>query len=1150
METTEQLERFISLRTRKDFRGRLLDRGAAWSLMRQEGALPQDAPPFGASIDTDLADYGFSILRAALALKEAAGSADISQKGFEHAAKAFEALVRNEAPDHPERGFYRAIAGTAYHLAGYSAIAYSIFHQRENGENISPAEQALTFLVLRDLGGLRDFTSSWLQNDMNSDESLAAALKGNAIDEEDAISIILNSTVCRGLSYFDFALQTGDDALVVTAKNIFKDGVKLAGDASVITMWWLLRLCLSLITDLWEDSLHVNLPKTPPAGGGANYTNARELFLVSLYARKTAEVELWPSQVEAARRAGNVTDDMVVALPTSAGKTRVAEIAALMTLSTQKRVLIVTPLRALSAQTERSFRKTFAPLGFSVSSLYGASGVSAGDEDALRSKDIIISTPEKLDFALRSDPSLIDDVGLIVLDEGHMIGPTEREIRYEILVQKLLLRPDAAERRIVCLSAILPDGEQLNDLTAWIRHDVEGGPVKSSWRPTRQRFGTLTWHAPSAKLKFDLENDGPFLAKFVEEVPARGRQKKSLPRDAKDLSLFAAWKFAEQGKRTLIFITQANWVEGFGEVALDLVNRGYLPSLLENPATIQRALEVGREWLGDGHPAVESLKIGLAIHHGGLPKPFLRELELLLSNGTLKVIAASPTLSQGLNINAAVLLVPYLVRSGALITGEEFANVAGRAGRAFVDVEGLILHVIFDKHAYRLNQWKELVASAKSRTLQSGLFQIINEIIQRLADNGTLEREDAVEYLMNSREGWTEVAGNDDEGEEDGREPLDHLVEKLDATVLGLIEAFDAESADLPRLLDEALRGSLWQRQIAREKEGTQNNHRVVLAARARLIWNTTTPAARKGHYAMGVGLEAGLALDAMADELAGLLDQADLAAIQGNEENLSVALIGLARRLLTIRPFAPSAQNPLPGNWEEILQAWITGVDVNVIGPDNMSVVEEVFSYRLVWALEALRTRRVSQGWTPEIVAGGGAGSLETGVPQMMMSMLIRAGLPSRRAAMAAVRTGEANFVDISGMQEWLKSKKIVALTKAGNWPTAETAALWQRFHYEALSGPAHRWEVEKSIRFLNLPPEAARPPAGRPYRIEINDPSGEVWVCTPDYQRLVRLKKLIFNNPQPSFYSAHFVEGDKNVHLQRFGRGAPTWIDDGLED
>jgi hypothetical protein len=59
---------------------------------------------------------------------------------------------------------------------------------------------------------------------------------------------------------------------------------------------------------------------------------------------------------------------------------------------------------------------------------------------------------------------------------------------------------------------------------------------------------------------------------------------------------------------------------------------------------------VGREWLGDNHPAVVCLKAGVVLHHGRLPNPFLRELEILLSDGALKVIIASPTLSQGLNL--------------------------------------------------------------------------------------------------------------------------------------------------------------------------------------------------------------------------------------------------------------------------------------------------------------------------------------------------------------------------------------------------------------------------------------------------------------------------------------------------------------------
>ena len=61
--------------------------------------------------------------------------------------------------------------------------------------------------------------------------------------------------------------------------------------------------------------------------------------------------------------------------------------------------------------------------------------------------------------------------------------------------------------------------------------------------------------------------------------------------------------------------------------------------------------------------------------------------------------------------------------------------------------------------------------------------------------------------------------GGDDEEETIDEEPLSQIVERLDATVFGLIEALDPARADLPKLLDEALKGSLWARQIAREDE-------------------------------------------------------------------------------------------------------------------------------------------------------------------------------------------------------------------------------------------------------------------------------------------------------------------------------------------
>jgi hypothetical protein len=1141
LETTEDLQAFLEEMVQPGVWGQLVARGAAWSLMRQDGVLPDGAPQLGRTIETDLAEHAFSVLRGALALRERGEQLDLAGRAFERAANAFESLIRNGDVNKAERGFYRTLAAAAYHLAGYSAIAYSLFSDRSAERNMTAGEDAFALLILRDLGAMRTFVRRWLRDETHADGSIAAGLADETLDGDEAIQLILNGSICSALAHFDFALQTGDVGFVEDARAILDRALRLADDTATVPLWWIIRLCRSLIADLWQHSLHETLPTAPPAGGEEAYADLRKLFIASLYGRKTAEVELWPSQREAARRSTDVTDDLVVALPTSAGKTRVAEIAALMTLATGKRVLIVTPLRALSAQTERSFRRTFGPLGMKVSSLYGASGVSEGDEDALRTRPIIIATPEKLDFALRSDPSIINDVGLIVLDEGHLIGPSEREIRYEILVQRLLRRADAGDRRIVCLSAILPDGEALDDLTAWMRSDTPGEPVKSVWRPTRQRFGSIVWQGRSARLGFDLNDNGPFVARFIQEAAPRGQDQNTYPREVKDLTLFAAWQFAAQGKRTLIFSTQANWVEGYGTCAEKLVKKGYLTSLIDDPAPLARALEVGREWLGADHPAVKAMKIGVAIHHGKLPQPFLREMELLLGEGVLKVIVASPTLSQGLNLNAAVLLVPYLVRAGEPITGEEFANVAGRAGRAFVDVEGLVAHVIINNADYRMQQWRRLVASARARDLQSGLFQIINEVLERLSGAGILQRADAFEYLANAREGWAlddAPADPADEEDSDGSSFV-ALVEKLDAMIFGLVEALDAESDDLPRLLDDALSGSLWARKVAREAGDVDGRHRALLRARASLIWASTTPAQRKGHFAMGVGLDSGLALDEIADELAVQMDAADEASIAGDSSALADALIAVAEKLLVIRPFTPDAG--LPNGWQAILRSWVSGAGVDQIGPDQMKTVEDAFTYRLVWGLEAIRTCRMAAGWTPDLIPGGGAAAAETGVPSLMMAMLIRAGLPSRRAAIAAVETGGALFTNSAEMRAWIMAEEVEALSAQDDWPTADTAELWRRFRNDVTGASAPAWKARTHRRRLELAEGEVRPPDGV-YRVEINRKDGRAWIVSPDFKPIAKVRKTV-RDRHAALYRAQFVAGDDRAHIERLGPGEALW-------
>ena len=1125
METTEELIQFLRENSDPRSRGRLIARGAARAIIRQDGILPEGAPAFAPTIDVDLSEVGFSLLRASLALKEAGGDLTIWRDGFERAGNFFEALVQNGATDDVARGFNRVIGAAAYHLAGKSALAFSLMSRAVGEQNLAPVEEAIVSLILRNLDRLSDQARNWLLDPTNNDEVLAQRLNANELDPDDAISSVITSTIYRAFAFFQFALQTGELSLVEQAKSLLESALLLSKRANAVSLWWVSRVAANLIDDLWSNSLHETLPKQGPSGT-QTYEALRRLFIGELYTRKTSEVELWPSQISAARRSTDLSDDLVVALPTSAGKTRVAEIAALMTLACDRRVLLVTPLRALSAQTERSFRRTFSPLGFTISSLYGAAGLAGSDEDALNSRDIVVATPEKLDFALRNDIAIIDDIGLVVLDEGHLIGPSDREIRYENLVQRLLRRSDSHTRRIVCLSAVLPEGEQgLNDLTAWIRSDAPGEPIQSNWRPTRQRYGTLSWHQSSAKPNFDLEAGAPFIEHFVRQTPAIKPRKLSFPKDNRELTLAAAWKFSSLGKRVLIFCTQRDHVEGYADAVVDLTRRGFLPSLLVDPEKVERAISVGREWLGAEHPAVKCLALGVAIHHARLPNPFLREVEALLSSGVLEVVIASPTLAQGLNLNAAVLLVPTIYRAGKLLTGEEFANVAGRAGRAFVDLEGLIVHVMLQPATWRVQQWKDLVKSGKTRSLLSGIITIVDEVMRRLAATGVFNRDDAMQYLANSQEAW--FPPNEDQE----TEATEALIERLDSTVLGLIEALDAPAADLPALLEAALTGSLWARQIARSAPEEKSHQLWIMEARARLIWNKSTAMQRRAQFAMGVGLEAGLAIDAAAEELTAQLNRADLAAIRGDAATLAANLIAMADRLLQISPFNP--EEPLPGNWRELLTAWVTGRDVAEIGVDNMRFVEDVFIYRLTWAVEAIRMRRRASGGQSDFPEGGAAACLETGLPQSMMATLVRSGLPSRVAAQEAVRKTNASFVALSDMNEWLSSNEITALTDDPKWPTPSTADLWRRFREDALAAPIRRWSEQNWEIKLAAPIISSHPG-----RIQVDAKTGEVSVTTPDYWRLTGIKQAL-SQGRPSLLRVDFAHDGRSARIERMGPG-----------
>ena len=75
--------------------------------------------------------------------------------------------------------------------------------------------------------------------------------------------------------------------------------------------------------------------------------------------------------------------------------------------------------------------------------------------------------------------------------------------------------PMRRRRRIVCLSAILPDGDQLDDFAGWLRRDHPGDLIKHDWRPTRLRFGEVVWSYPTARLNLRVGDERPWVPRFL-----------------------------------------------------------------------------------------------------------------------------------------------------------------------------------------------------------------------------------------------------------------------------------------------------------------------------------------------------------------------------------------------------------------------------------------------------------------------------------------------------------------------------------------------------------------------------------------------------------------------------------------------------------
>ena len=503
----------------------------------------------------------------------------------------------------------------------------------------------------------------------------------------------------------------------------------------------------------------------------------------------------------------------------------------------------------------------------------------------------------------------------------------------------------------------------MEDFAAWLTRDQPDGLIKDDWRPTRLRFGEVEWKGQHAQLNVSVGDEKPFIPKFVvPKRPTRGRARKLFPADQGELCIATAWRLVEEGQTVLVFCPMRRSVLPLAATIIEMHKRGHIDSMLAQPVSaLATALAVGTEWFGPDHDILACLKLGVAVHHGALPTPYRKEVERLLREGVLRVTVSSPTLAQGLNLAATSLVFRGVRRGRDLLAASEFRNVVGRAGRAYIDVEGLVLYPMFDNMRQRRKDWQELVANQAGREMESGLLRLVAALLSRMSKRlGSSDAGQLVEYVA-GQAAWEfpVLASESTEEAGDARQRWDQHLASLDTAIFSLLGDSYVLDAEVEAKLDEILVASLFQRRLARYNEDVQKLLPAGLRARAKYIWRNSTPTQRRGYFLAGVGLAAGKALDERAPELERLLLAANVNIGVGDQEEAVAAITAFAEIAFGISPFRPER---LIDGWKPLLRRWLLGEPVSGApsGDNDQSVqfIEQAFVYNLPWAMEAVRVR------------------------------------------------------------------------------------------------------------------------------------------------------------------------------------------------
>jgi helicase len=169
--------------------------------------------------------------------------------------------------------------------------------------------------------------------------------------------------------------------------------------------------------------------------------------------------KLYPPQADSVKSGLLKGKSILVSAPTASGKTLIAMLAMISYISKNKgKVIYLSPLRALAAEKFSEFKKLEKiSLGNKVKV-----AISTGDfeniEKNLEKSNVLILTNEKMDSIIRHSAEWVDEIGLVISDEVHLIGDENRGPTLEMILTQLKLLD--TKPQIVGLSATITNSDE------------------------------------------------------------------------------------------------------------------------------------------------------------------------------------------------------------------------------------------------------------------------------------------------------------------------------------------------------------------------------------------------------------------------------------------------------------------------------------------------------------------------------------------------------------------------------------------------------------------------------------------------------------------------------------------------------------------